>query len=216
MPIISQVGNLQVPHFDILSQIRDLLGSFVFNDLNNLCVNLDPGQPYKVFTPTEDDKFVEMCAQKWYKQTYADFVNDPQKQFLLPLIFYIDETGTGVFQRYPLEPLMFTLGILRNFIRERSSSWRHASFIPKVAKAKSDIESLQLYHDCMAMVLSTLKPLQYDPPLEWLQFGDKPSVQKELILQVCLFMGDQKSQDNIVGRKLNNSGWAGRSHRGCM
>jgi hypothetical protein len=38
IPIISQVGNLQVPHFDMLPQICDLLGSFVFNDLNNLCV----------------------------------------------------------------------------------------------------------------------------------------------------------------------------------
>jgi hypothetical protein len=215
-PLISQVGNLQVPHFDILSQIRDLLGSFIFNDLNNLCVNMDPQQRYKVFAATEDDKYVEMCAQEWYQQTYAEFIQDPQTQFLLPLIFYIDETGTDVFQRYPLEPLMFTVGILRNFIRERSSSWRHAGFIPKVAKAKNSCESLQLYHDCMAMVLSTLKPLQETPPVEWLQFGDEPPVQKELIIQVCFLMGDQKSQDNIVGRKLNNSGWAGRSHRGCM
>ena len=90
MPIISLVGNLQVSHFDILSQICDLLGSFVFNDLNNLCVNMDREQRYKVFTATDDDKFVEMCAQKWYKQTYTEFVKDPQKQFLLPLIFYID------------------------------------------------------------------------------------------------------------------------------
>jgi hypothetical protein len=197
--------------------MRDLLGFFVFNDLNSICVNLEPEQCYKIFVATDDDKFVEMCAQKWYKQTYAEFVKDPQKQFLLPLIFYIDETGTDVFQRYPLEPLIFTSGILRNFfIRERSSSWRHAGFIPKVVKAKTFCESLQLYHDCtMAMVLSTLQPLQ-DNPLEWLQFGDEPPVQKELIIQVCFLMGDQKSQDNIVGHKLNNSGWAGRSHRGCM
>jgi hypothetical protein len=216
MPIISQVGNLQVPHFDFLSQIRDLLGSFVFNDLQNLCVNLDPEDRFNVFTASDDDKLVEVCAQKWYKETYAEFVTDPQKQFLLPLIFYIDETGTDVFQRYPLEPLMFPFGILRNSIRERSSSWRHAGFIPKVAKAKTSIESLQLYHDCMAMILSTLKPIQNNPPLEWLQFGDEPPVQKELIIQVCFMMGDQKSQDNLTGRKLNNSGWAGRAHRGCM
>jgi hypothetical protein len=216
MPIISQVRNLQVPHLDILSQIRDLLGSFVFNNLNNFCVNMDPEQCYKVFVATDDDKFVEICAQKWYKQTYAEFVKDPQKQFLLPLIFYIDETGTDVFQQYPLEPLMFTLGVFRNFIRERSSSWRHAGFIPKISKAKTLCESLQLYHDCMAMVLSTLQHLQGYPSLEWLQFGDEPPVKKELIIQVCFLMGDQKSQDNIVGRKLNNSRWARRSHCGCM
>ncbi len=196
--------------------MRDLLGSFFFNDLNNLCVNLEPERRHHVFVPTDDDKHVEMCAQKWHQQTYAEFIKDPEKQFLLPLIFYIDETGTDVFQRYPLEPLMFTFGILRNFLREKSSAWRHAGFLPKVSKTKSSCESLQLYHDCMAMVLSTLKPLQDHPPTEWLQFGDEPPVEKELIIQVCFIMGDQKSQDNLVGRKLNNSGWAGRSHRGCM
>ena len=49
LPIISQAGNLQVPHFDMLSQTRDLLGSFIFNDINNLCVNTDPEQRHKVF-----------------------------------------------------------------------------------------------------------------------------------------------------------------------
>jgi hypothetical protein len=215
-PIISQVGNLQVPHFDILSQLRDLLGSFVFNDLNNLCVNMDPEERFNVFVASEDDKFVEVCAQRWYRDTHAEFIKDPKKQFLLPLIFYIDETGTDVFQRYPLEPLMFTLGILRNFVRERSSSWRHAGFIPKVPRAKTSCESLQLYHDCMAMVLSTLKTIQDHPPTESLQFGDDPPVEMELIIQVCFMMGDQKSQDNLTGRKLNNTGFAGRSHRGCM
>jgi hypothetical protein len=111
---------------------------------------------------------------------------------------------------------MFTFGILRNFIREKASSWRHAGFIPKVSKSKKPCESLQLYHDCMAMVLSTLKPLQDNPPLEWIQFGDGPPVQRHLIIQVCFVMGDQKSQDNLTGRKMNNGGWAGRSHRGCM
>jgi hypothetical protein len=72
---------------------------------------------------------------KWCQQTHAEFIKDPEKQFLLPLIFYIDETDTDVFQRHPLEPLMFTLGILCNFLREKSSAWRrHAGFIPKVSQ----------------------------------------------------------------------------------
>jgi hypothetical protein len=216
-PILSEVAHLQVPHFDILLQIRDLLGSFIFNDLSNLCVNIELENRYTKFIPTEDDQFVEMCAQDWYKETYKEYITAPTKQFLLPLIFYIDETGTDVYQRYPLEPLMFTFGILRNAVREKSSSWRHAGFVPKVGKSDTkSLDPLQLYHDCMAMVLSTLKPIQDKPPLEWLRFGDEPPVQKELIIQVCFVMGDQKSQDNLVGRKLNNSGWAGRTHRGCM
>jgi hypothetical protein len=93
-PIISEVANLQVPHFDILLQIRDLLGSFIFNDLDNLCVNVEHEHRYTKFVPTEDDQFVEMCAQDWYNETYNEYITDPAKQFLLPLIFYIDETGT--------------------------------------------------------------------------------------------------------------------------
>ena len=50
-------------------------------------------------------KSVEMCAQEWYQHTHRKFIKDPDKQFLLLLIFYIDETGTNVFQQYPLEPL---------------------------------------------------------------------------------------------------------------
>jgi hypothetical protein len=48
---------------------------------------MDPQQRYKAFAATGDDKYVEMCAQEWYQLTYAEFITDPQKQFLLPLIF---------------------------------------------------------------------------------------------------------------------------------
>jgi hypothetical protein len=63
----------------------------------------------------------------------------------------------------------------------------------------------------MAMVLSTLKALQDKPPMEeWLQFGDKPPVKKELIIQVCFTMGDKKTisscrlqaEQHLVGRKI--------------
>jgi hypothetical protein len=98
MPNVSQVCNLQVPHFDTLLQICDLLGSFVFKDLNNLCVNMDPDQHHEVLVTTDNDKFAEeMCAQEWHKQTHAaEFIqHDPEKQFLLLLMFCTDKTGTS-------------------------------------------------------------------------------------------------------------------------
>jgi hypothetical protein len=53
LPSVSQVGNfLQVPHFNMLLQICDLLGSFVFDNANNLCVNVDPEQRYELFVAT--------------------------------------------------------------------------------------------------------------------------------------------------------------------
>jgi hypothetical protein len=41
-PIIAQVGPHQVPKFNLLEQIIDLLKSVIFDDVGNLCVNLSP------------------------------------------------------------------------------------------------------------------------------------------------------------------------------
>jgi hypothetical protein len=63
-PVVSQVDKLHVPHFDMLAQIRDLLGSFFFSNLmNDVCVNVDPKQRCHAFAASNHDKHLEMCTQ---------------------------------------------------------------------------------------------------------------------------------------------------------
>jgi hypothetical protein len=133
----------------------------------------------------------------------------------MPLIFYIDETGTDAFQRYPLEPLMFTFALIRRHAREKSSAWRHAGFVPKVSDYDNSLEGLQMYHDCLSAILADLVELQANPPVVELNLG---GVKKQvmLILEVAFVMGDQKSQDSLCARKKSNGGGAARIHRGCM
>ncbi len=142
-------------------------------------------------------------------------MKDHDLQFLLPLIFYIDETGTDAFQRYPLEPLMFTFAVIRRHMREKSGAWRHAGFVPKVSNYDSSLEGLQMYHECLSAILVDLEELQANPPIVELNLGGMKK-RVRLILEVAFVMGDQKSQDNLCGRKLSNSGGAARIHRGCM
>ena len=133
----------------------------------------------------------------------------------MPLIFYIDETGTDAFQRYPLEPLMFTFAVIRRHMRETSSAWRHAGFVPKISDCDSSLEALQIYHDCIEALLADLVELQANLPILDLNLGGIKKRVK-LILEVSFVMGDKKSQDSLCARKKSNGGGAARAHRGCM
>jgi hypothetical protein len=214
-PVITQVGTHQVPTFNLLEQIIDLLNSVLFDDLSNLCVNLSPSDRFSTYQATTADCYVEVFASRWYRSTDQEFVKDPDLEFLLPLIFYIDETGTDAFQRYPLEPLMFTFALIRRHMREKSCAWRHAGFVPKVSGFDTSLEGLQMYHDCLSVLLADLEELQANPPIVKLNLGGMKKRVK-IILQVAFVMGDQKSQDTLCGRKKSNSGGAARVHRGCM
>jgi hypothetical protein len=214
-PVIATVGSHQVPKFNLLEQIIDLLKSILFDDVGNLCVNLPLSERFSRYKATTADSQSEVFASRWYQETHSEFVSDHDLEFLLPLIFYIDETGTDAFQRYPLEPLMFTFAIIRRHMREKSSSWRHAGFVPKVTDYDTSEEGLQKYHDFLAEILADVKVLQADPPIVELNLGGIKKRVK-LLLEVSFVMGDQKSQDKLCARKNSNNGGAGRIHRGCM
>jgi hypothetical protein len=186
-PIITLVDSHQVPKFNLLDQIIDLLKSGLFDDIENLCVNLSPEQRFFTYEVTAADRCVEVLASKWYHSTDQQFVKDHDQEFLLPLIFYIDETGTDAFQRYPLEPLMFTFAVIRRHMREKSGSWRHAGFVPKVSNYDSSLEGLQMYHKCLSAILVDLEDLQANPPFVELNLGGMKK-RVRLILEVAFVM----------------------------
>jgi hypothetical protein len=185
-PVIVAVGSHQVPKFNLLDQITDLLQSVIFDDVQNLCINLPAEERFSKYKASQADSYVEVLASRWYSNTHQNFVKDHLNQFLMPLIFYIDETGTDAFQRYPLEPLMFTFALIRRHAREKSSAWRHAGFVPKVSDYDNSLEGLQMYHDCLSAILADLLELQANPPVVELNLG-----------------GVKKSHANFGGRFCN-------------
>ena len=115
VPEIAVVASNKVPKFKFLDQLMDLMQSYVFDKVENLCVNPEACEQFSMYKSTETDSYSEAYSSTWYKDTYDQCVRKHGTEdldFLLPLIFYIDETGTDAFQRYPLEPLMFTVGII--------------------------------------------------------------------------------------------------------
>jgi hypothetical protein len=211
-------GGALVPKFSLLDQICDLMQSVEFQDMENLVV-MDPSNPLSLFEkyiPNDEQVLLEVHSGHWYDSTYENMVQNPEHDWLFPLIFYIDKTGTDAMQRYPLEPLMVTTSVLKREVREKSSAWRHIGFVPPCDDPEATPEDLmQYFHRCLEVLLADLVGLQQCPPTVEVNIcGLK--VQKRLLLPVAFVMGDQLSQDKHCGRKAINSGGAGKIHRRCM
>ena len=214
-PLFIESVGTPVPYFPFLDQIMDLLQSATFQDLNNLVVNQDPSKRFHLYEVPEGEDLLEVHSAAWYKATYEMLVKDPDFDLLFPLIFYIDKTGTDAMQRFSLEPLMFTTTLIKQHIRQKSTSWRHVGFIPACDDASASAEKImQCFHDCLSVVLKDLKEMQRNPPIIELLIDGKIT-KKRLLLPVAFVMGDQLSQDKHCGRKSANSGGAGKQHRQC-
>ena len=101
---------------------------------------------------TEKGTEHELWNTRWMQNTFAmhQFSTfDPKRDIMLPIILYMDKTGTDVNQRYSLEPVLFSLAAIPREQRESRHSWRHLGFIPpKNSNLEDDsTSSLQLYHD---------------------------------------------------------------------
>jgi hypothetical protein len=51
-------------------------------------------------------------------------------QFLIPIIIYMDKTGTDANQRLSSEPVLFTLGVFSRKLRHQTRASRLLGFIP--------------------------------------------------------------------------------------
>ena len=101
-----------------------LLDEHLFGNIDNLVFH--PDDPFGHFVPPspEDPNFGEVVGGKWFQKTYTARVTSEGKQLLLPIIIYMDKTGTDRLVRYGLEPILITTPILKRSVRRKVKSWR--------------------------------------------------------------------------------------------
>lgn len=209
-------------------QLHDLMSSELFRQPGALCVNTDEDNIFGKYVSSENEGITDLPLADWYQQTHDKCIGsnlvykEPKsgieyKNWLVPLIFYTDKTGTGSSMEgtYSLEPFVFTLGIIRMDYREKAEAWRHLGFVPPCNNPKSNSESnLQFYHDCLSIMFQDITKCQKEPLLCSLEIGGTVH-HVRIIIEVAFVIGDQLSQDHLCGRRLVHSG-AGRIHRGCF
>ena len=111
-----------VIRFPFVMQLQALLENRTFfGNLDNLVVN--PQCPWLPYRARPGENCDEILSGSWYHDTCTSLglyeINTMEewvqagKPFCIPLILYIDKTGTDMMCRYTLEPLIFTVGILK-------------------------------------------------------------------------------------------------------
>ena len=200
--------------FDVEHGIKDLLGDrAIFGNLNNLVVNRDePSNPERRFAPYEPvDGGDEVLDGNWRQQTLKRMTAEgvkvpfnPHLEFMLDLILYYDKTGTTGNQRYPLEPFIFTLAIIRRQLRNNPRAWRPFGFMPDLeAKSSADQQysrsknpgiTQQTYHRFLEFILQGIQDVQDKGIVTYLRLGDR--VKKVgLRINVAFIIQDGKSAD---------------------
>ena len=88
---------------------------------------------------------------------------------MLPIILYLDKTGTDVRQRFSREPPLFTTAALNRESRENRPFWRQLGFIPSSKNIEDSKGSLQLSwrHSQWVERGTTYPPVSSNQEFEW-------------------------------------------------
>lgn len=130
-PLPSQYDTVYLHRFDFQETISQLLMDVeIMGDLSNLLIN--PENKYGMYDPTKDPDpdTGEVLSSKWYQETYKKLIVEPTSQILIPIIMYMDKTGTDVRQKYGVEPISYTLAIFKQACRNTNRFWRILGYLP--------------------------------------------------------------------------------------
>ena len=207
--------------YDFNGQLHDLLSDrSLFGDPNNLVVNqrlvedpeLPDDTPFTPYKSTSDGLLDEVLDGSWYQDTVKVTAEDGSENghdFILPIIIYVDKTGTDAYQRHSLEPVLFTLGVFNRATRNQTRAWRILGFVPDLEQTSSAVKKAQAdknrglsvrnYHKCLAVVLQSFVETQKQKPDIFLRIGDWVKRTKPR-LPLAFVIGDAKSGDTLCGR----------------
>ena len=118
--------------------LQSLLTDPRIRDEDYLFFNDDP------FCPPPDtlDYIEDLNSGEAYVQTYRQLITNPEKQILLPVLFYIDAANTGQFADLPVTAVKISLGIFNRKARDKPHFWKILGYIPKPLKHKAKGVSL--------------------------------------------------------------------------
>ena len=159
----------------------------LFGSVENMrgCMNVDSDSiiaRFKPYVPSRPGFVDEVHDASWYQSTcqYAIDNFGNTNWIVIPIMMYLDKTGTDSLMRYGLEPLMFTTTLLNRSTRNHPSAWRPLGFIPDLDSLKSSASkskarmnlagkgrSARNYHHCLQVLLKA----HYKDRVRWTSPG---------------------------------------------
>jgi len=217
--------------YDFLEQVNDLLNDeALFGNIANFEGTIDTADPFSNKRVPDGGLIDEVNDGKWFQETLkqCDMAANGEAYMLLPVIGYVDKTGTDVNQRNKLEPFSFTLSILNRKCRYTSAAWRLLGFVPDMENKSSanitrsrygDIgkgRTSRNYHKCLSIILKSLLNNQglRRPIYGCIRIGDKVA-QRRFFFPLAFIIGDALSGDQLCGRYKTYGPNAARLLRCC-
>jgi DNA-binding transcriptional MerR regulator len=116
----SSGAKVNLCYHDARILVTQLLTDPRFGDNDWLHFDNDP-----LAAPPNDLKYLaDINTGMSYRETYKRLITNPNKQMLVPILFYIDGAVTGQFDKLQVEALKMTLGILNRKAREKEYAWK--------------------------------------------------------------------------------------------
>jgi len=226
-----QCDHVTIVTYDFMDQVNDLLNDdTIFGNLDNFIGTIDMVDPFGNKPPNAAGLVDKIHDGKWFQDTVkmCSLVAQGEPFMVLPVIGYIDKTGTDVNQRNKLEPFSFTLSILNRGCRFTSKAWRVLGFVPDMEHKSSATMTQERngflgkgrpsrnYHRCLSAILNSLSRNQglSEPIYGCVRIGDRVA-RRQLFFPLAFVIGDALSGDQLCGRYKNYSDKVQRLSRCC-
>jgi hypothetical protein len=125
--------SIQITKFDFLSQFYSLItNKSLTGDLTQLDVNLE--DPFSSVYQSPNGRLGAFNSGKWYAKAHAHLCTK-SNDWLYPIIYACNETLVGShLGRASVTPLVFTLSIFNESLRNKRTSWRPLGYIYDMAQ----------------------------------------------------------------------------------
>jgi hypothetical protein len=140
-----------------------------------------------------------------YINAYKMYCKVRDRDFLCPIIIFIDKTHTDAKGRLKLEQVTFTLGIFNRETRYHANAWRVLGSVPDQSyhtKAKTSLESMKDYHHLLREIFKEVQVCQQDEDMGFYWNIMKNGEQKTVLLKMPILFaaGDSEGHDKLCGK----------------
>ena len=198
---------INVATFSFIEHLTSLLSNKELMAEENLIFERKPNDPFHV--PRDEDRYGDVHHCKWWDDTIDMLINDPTKEILVPLILYLDALVVDAYGNLSLEPVTFTLGIFKRFLRHQARAWRTLGFIEDLdslfgANHISPLMKANDYHAILSIILSDLKEIQKAGGIDWEFEIEGKKYKRRLKIPIMFIIGDCKGHDVLCGRQASH------------
>jgi hypothetical protein len=202
----NHIDEIGVVVFDFVSQLHALLSDPRLNKVENLVLNSDA--PFDMYLPP-DGLLGEMMSGSWYRNAWSHMTQMNQKDFLIPIILYIDKTVlSSQSNKLSVYPINMSLGIFTEKARRNPMFWRPLGYIAnelvefsamEQKEFKSDVKNQRL-HNIIRGILRTYIAAQAPDQLNGinLQLGPHSKV-VNLYIPLAFIIGDIEGGNQLSG-----------------